>query len=316
MTAPAPPPPLRRIILHCGAQKTGSTSLQHYLGNQADLLAREGIGLPQRLVSKRRLDPLHRILVRSRFADTRADAIAEARERVARLFETPGIDTLLISNESLLGEPVRSSSRQFFPLATEALDALQQVFRDYQVDVRYVVRDLPSFFSSYYVQYVRRGGQRTFPNFLEFLDPGTITWMAAVDPLVEVFGAERLQVFDHADLIAQPDAFLTALLDDDLGFPHPPFDPRLYAMNRSFGGALLAFAMRSNRVIGKLSSPPSYPRWIKARNALLKPLSRFAGGGRPQLPEDTRQRFHARFEQDRSALLERGLLVEVSGGQR
>ncbi len=304
--------PDRRVILHCGAQKTASTSLQHYLGDHLALLHQQGIGFPPRYQSKGRLDSLHRILVRSRHPDTRAKAIASAGRRLNELFEPEGINTLLISNESMLGEPVRPSSKQFYPMAKDSASALQEIFQGCEVHLRFVIRDLPSLLSSYYVQYVRRGGQCTFADFLRFLDINTISWMAAIEPLISAFDESRLKVFDYADLMARPDRFLAAMLDQDLGVSHPPFDPSRYVLNRSYGGSLLKLAMHSNRMIGKISSTKAYPKWVRARNVALKPLSFLAGERKPRIPRKKLEHLTAVFEQDRRLLRERGLLVDLS----
>ena len=49
-----------RIILHPGAPKTGSTSLQHYFCDHAAALEAAGMLVPKRRLRQGEVDPLHR----------------------------------------------------------------------------------------------------------------------------------------------------------------------------------------------------------------------------------------------------------------
>ncbi|GAB5467191.1 MAG: hypothetical protein Kilf2KO_02210 [Rhodospirillales bacterium] len=290
-------------MLLCGAPKTGSTSLQTYFRDREPLLKRHGIHYPHRFFAKRDVDPIHRSFVRSRRPRERVAAIEAARARLEVFFAKDGVETILLSNESLLGEPILQGRSRFFDQAGDALGALGEIFRGYDVEVRYVIRSFTSYLPSYYVQSVRRGSYGSFPEFVAALDLDSLSWRPVVGLLAATFGAEVLRVFDHRALLEDPDAVLQAMLLDSLGEPLPPFDAAHYRMNRSVGGPALKAAALANRILAPLSPHSPHRRGMVTRSLVLKPLSWVLPAGKPRLPPALEAELEQRYAAERLALV-------------
>lgn len=294
--------PSRQIVLHCGAPKTGSTSLQHYFRDQEDLLRASGIGYPHRFFSRRDVDPLHRAFVRSRRPADRAEGVEGARRRLEALFRADGTRTLLVSNESLLGEPFVEGSRAFFPDAAFAAEGLQRIFAGYGVQVRYVIRDFAGYVASYYVQYVRRGGVLGFPEFLRAYDLEALSWHRPVGLLRQAFGSAEVRVYDHARLSGAPAAVVADMLQGLVGAPLPAFDPEAYRFNRSVGGLALEATRLANRCLARLPSVSPYQKGVVTRTLVMKPIALVTPAAKPRLPAELERRLSDRYAGECAAL--------------
>ncbi len=291
-----------KIILHCGAPKTGSTSLQHYFRACEALLNANAIHYPHRFFSRRDVDPLHRAFVRSRRLKGQSEAIDAARERLDHFFVDASTRAVLISNESLLGEPFLYEEASFFPTAAIALPALREIFSGYDVHVRYFIRSHAGYIPSYYVQHVRRGGTRSFEAFVDGLDLAQLSWTRVITQLEEAFGQRNLKVYDHAALSREPDRVISDMLSNFVDGPLPPLDTRRYRMNRSAGGIALDATRLVNRVLAKAPSLSPYQKGVVTRNLVLKPLSLVTPSGKPRLPSAVEQELDALHGEDRRVL--------------
>lgn len=303
-----PGPARRRIILHPGAPKTGSTSLQFYFRENVDVLERAGIVYPVRMIRDGQVDALHTHLVRMRTQAKSEKALRAARGRLDALFNSSGAHSLLLSNESLLGEPFHGNRPGFFPYHEKWVATLKRLFEGYDVEVVYFIRSFESFLPSYYVQYIRRGGTLTLRGFCAHISQetsrGGISWCPLVAALRSAFGTDKVWIYDHAVLRAEPaDTVRAAFGRYAPGLPD--FSTADYNQNPSVGGGVLVTYRLLNRVFSRIV-PHAHRRHLrpKMRKFLFTPLSLFSSRRLPELPAAKAAELGALFEQDRAMLLE------------
>lgn len=186
-----------RVILHCGAHKTGTTTIQKSLFNLKPDLREKGIRYiePARFNERDFLKFLYD-------ADTGNDE-EKRQEDFAEFFTSRSkprdVDTLLISHESILGfsqmlPPV--DGRTFYGdrrYALPRLARLKDIFRE--VQVIYYVRRQDHFLESVYLENLRQG--YFTGDFSQYVATGigqSIRWMELLDDLVEVFGSASVAV--------------------------------------------------------------------------------------------------------------------------
>ncbi|MCV3764404.1 hypothetical protein [Rhizobium sp. TRM95796] len=293
-----------RIILHCGAPKTGSTSFQHLLYANRPLLLEKGFYCPAVSRKKRVKDDVRILLGEMSKPENDNQAYRfHIGEVIEKIRAETGCHTLIISNENLLGKPFMGPRRKFYESAEERAERLHLALQDYDVDVRFVIRDYAGFLPSWYVQQVRMGSAMRFSDFLHGYDFKGMNWAAPVSALRRHFEPGRVGIFDHADMIADPIGFLRAMFPDvmaalgDRGRELPN-------KNISIGAGMVERYRRWSEIATRIS--PS-PRWrarihqIGRRYGLL-PLERFSRSPKLVMPDDMAKALRARYQADRDAL--------------
>ncbi|WP_417451527.1 hypothetical protein [Kordiimonas sp.] len=294
----------RRIILHCGAPKTGTTSLQHFFYDHADALEHAGTYVPKRLFNKGDVDSLHRHMLAMLVDQNYKAPLAAARDRLRHLFHSPHIHTLLISNEDLLGSPVASNHDSFFPHAHKMIPRLGELLAGYEVEVRYFIRAYAGFLAACYVQDLRRGATSTLDSYLAGIDADTVNWMRCVGLLQETFGARNVAIFDHASLLASPQATVEMAFGDIIP-ALPPFSAKGYGKNRSVSLSTAHAMQRSNSFTASL--PPAWrsiARSFLRRTYFALRAHRDQSRSRPKvvLPDTAAADFSRRYRQHYAAL--------------
>ncbi len=294
--------PKGRIILHLGAPKTGSTSLQYYLSENREVLESAGVVYPERMIQGGQVDPLHTHLVQMRTRRNPDDAFDAARVRLAALFEARGAHSLLLSNESLLGEPYHDDKPGFFPHHEKWIGELVRLFDGYEVQVIYFIRNFTTFLPSYYVQYVRRGGTKTLREFCDHVTGGNLSWCPLIDSLRAAFGSSNVRVFEHTALREHPAETVRGVFGRYVS-GLPDFCASSYNQNPSVGNNILAVYRLLNRIFAALV-PSARERHLrpKMRQYLFGPLALMSGNRRPGLEADLASKLREIYARDRKAL--------------
>lgn len=291
------------IHLHCGAPKTGTTSLSFFFHANESFLNAQNIFFPHRFAMRGDIDPLHEALVACRRPSTESQGIAKARERLSQLrAEKPGC-RFLISNESMLGEPFEPGNPEFYPHAEHVAPILREVFDGYRVNISFLIRDFTTFLPSYYVQLVRRGSFQSLTDFVHSIDKETLTWQKPVQALQKTFDDNQINIFNYADFGAAPDTFVQSVFSKSIGVNLPEFASGDFQRNRSFGG----LSLQLTRYLNLMTSKFEKDRRNRYRQALRRnftaPMSRLVRGRRPALPEDLSKTLEKIFERDHKILL-------------
>lgn len=291
------------IILHAGAPKTGTTSLAYYLWDNEAALNASGVFFPHRFAMRGDVDPLHQHLVNSRVVSKERDAVKMANERLAEILDNKDTRRILISNESILGEPFEPGNATFYPQALRVAPILAEIFDGYKIDVSFTVRDFSEFLPSYYVQLVRRGYTGSLHQFIETLDLNDISWQRPISALQQAFGADNVSVFSYEALGSNPAQFADDLFSKRVSADLPPFSNTENERNQSFGG----FALRTNVMANRLAEQfPALKRPASRRRIrrLMRLLSKISFGGKPTLDPTTNSALASQHKADLYALLD------------
>lgn len=174
----------RKLILHVGTHKTGSTSIQRTVS----LLARKrASGVTDLSNPMRAFIPTLGTAGEIPFLDAKAsiqDALAtHTRDGRVNIW----------SNEVLLGNPY-----QAYPHSSRTMERLAQVTEGYDVHCVIYFRRQDSFIESLYKQSLQEGNAHTTEEFIALLPLDRFGWNHLADSLVSAFGETRVSIFPYS----------------------------------------------------------------------------------------------------------------------
>lgn len=189
----------RRLIVHLGVQKTGSTGLQRHLRMNSDALAGRLVPLTPEKGSPMR--PLGRAAVAYSLSPTEqtARALEEALQEV--LSELPRNDLpVLLSHENLAGAmPGNSGETALYPALPQIAWMVMRTARDFDVEFVIYTRDMATWRPSVWAQAVRTDGYTgTLPEFLQ-ATAALPAWDDLTDRIGRVIGAQNITCFRLED---------------------------------------------------------------------------------------------------------------------
>lgn len=289
-----------KIIFHCGAPKTGSTSFQHLLYANREALLKAGIHFPEVSRKKRVADDLRILLSRLSLKPGKAQdkQIRKARKVIEQTLAENKAHTLLVSHESILGAPFGTGKKSIYPKAARKVPAIAKALEGYDVEVRFFVRDYAGFIPSWYVQQVRMGRTQTFEDFCKRHHATSFSFLPLIAILRASFGEDRVQVFDHADLVADSHATLSKSFPEIMAALGEA-GRVLPRKNRTIGGGMVAAYRRWNRMTARLPGSRKVREGIRhfGRRYVLLPLERFSNSPKiafePSIAKSLSERFRA-----------------------
>lgn len=289
-----------KIILHCGAPKTGSTSFQHLLYANVDLLSRAGFYCPSVSRKKRVKDDIRIMLGEILRPENNNQAFLDRIRAVLQdIHAETGAHTLIISNEGMLGKPFSRKYPTFYQRAGDLAERIRIALDGYDVEARFVIRDYSGFLPSWYVQSVRMGSRLKFKDFLRIYDFDTVTWKTPVQALRQHFGAASVGIYDHADLVRDPHAFLSAMFPGVMAALGDQ-GRKLPSKNISIGGGMVEIYRRWNELSERIAPNAAARKTIQhlGRRYGLLPLERFSNSEKLRLPPALAAELTARFQSD------------------
>lgn len=176
------------LFLHIGYHKTGTTSLQSLLNQNAAALREIGIYYPDTIGDGKR-NYFHKhlqLFIDLKVAhDERGDIAAPVRAMARRILDS-GSPAAIVSEESLAG------------LSEPVLDRLAELREDFNVKVVAVLRRQDGFLQSFYHQSIHYQGEtRDFPNFIRDSPWQRIHYDTAMTNWADRFGAENIHVLSY-----------------------------------------------------------------------------------------------------------------------
>lgn len=293
----------RKIILHCGAPKTGSTSFQHMLYANRERMLKAGFYFPAVSRKKREDDDIRIMLANLKGEGGRKKEVRQARKLIEKLFEESGAHTLIISNESLLGKPAAKGNKTFLPKADDAARLMAEAFEGYDVEVRFFIRDFAGFLPSWYVQQIRMGGDMDFEQFAKAYHLSKATWAPAVAALRRHFGVDRVEIHDHADLVKDAHgvfcrAFPAVMAALGEAGRNPP------NKNSSIGKGMVNAYRRWNAIAERIGWSQKSRKSIQhfGRRYLLLPFERFSRSEKIRFDPEMAAKMTARYKADIEAI--------------
>jgi hypothetical protein len=193
---------MRKLFLHIGTHKTGSTSLQNYLFEHEDILHQNGLTLYRGLHRERNHIELY-------LASMRYDRDSFAKQKM----------TDIVFNEQYTNEVVKrvqnfvsSCSTSNIIFTTEGLsllrhqdeiDGLLKIFdvNDFEITVILYLRNRDDYLNSYTQQLLKKKGRVPSGDYWSALYVEHDTWLIDYEQLISVykrgFGEKRILVIDY-----------------------------------------------------------------------------------------------------------------------
>jgi hypothetical protein len=207
----------RRVVLHLGSQKTGTTAVQAWCREHAADLARAG-------VAARTAQPD----IREALGGWYEAARPGADERLAAFLEAPWRDLrlrgLFYSCESNVGAAFQAGSPDLYPRLGPNVEAVERATAGAARHVQFTVRSYGPFLESAYQQQLKHGHHSSFDELADRV-AGSLSWRPVVSRLVDAFGAENVTVYDYDRARPAETPLVRQVLVDALGhLGAPGFD--------------------------------------------------------------------------------------------
>ncbi|MCB4455154.1 hypothetical protein [Leisingera sp. McT4-56] len=201
-----------KVILHTGAHRCATTSFQEYMRQNAQPLARQGIGFwgPHRT----RGGLFHGIQPGPAPANGR-DLVQRAQGRLQIQMAScreRGVQQLLVSEENMLGS-VRANLRigDLYSGAGERMARMFQAFGGAVTDAALSIRSLDSYWTSALAYAVARGHKLPSAGGLERLAQAPRSWRDVITDIACAMPGVRLHVLPFETFGSRPEAALAAV---------------------------------------------------------------------------------------------------------
>lgn len=250
----------KTIYVHVGPHKTGTTSIQNYLGDNASMLEAQGvINVPASELKGASKD----------IAFGRLDEAEQKLKSLATLITQLDVDRYIISQEDFSGDlPGRvSGSHEIYPDLIENLRLIDRSLSPHVVKFLFFVRNMEDWLRSVYSQHLRyRDRLTSFGMFIGELDfPDD--WIGKSDALKAAFG-DRIALVEYS---TEPSAGINAVLKW-VGVDGPSPNAQ-YCINRSPDPKLLAEYERINALAEHKNFSPTYKQ--RAAKSFSQPAPAF-----------------------------------------
>lgn len=202
------------VILHLGAHRTGTTTLQVYLENNRDNLNQIGTefwggnrtrsGLFSGLV-KRPCEITHDAVLRG---ERSSGLIRMELDRLTHCL----VDTLIVSEENMIGVMGNNLEQaQLYPDAKARLQRFAPAFEHRCKRIALSVRSYDKYWASVMAFLVERGHEMPCDDLLDRLVTQPRRWRDVIGEIASVFPRAQLMVWPFEGLIGQVDAQLATL---------------------------------------------------------------------------------------------------------
>jgi hypothetical protein len=249
----------RRLFLHVGSPKTGTTYLQEVLWNNKHELARQGLHLPLRGVGEHFNLTLH---LRGRVSDIDGPAVHQVMDRLRADLDrhrARGRGDVLISHELLA------------PVEPDQIAKFLAMFEGYEVHVVITARDLQRQIPAEWQQSVKTRYQGTYGDFLRRVQTRRVKHFWAVQDIADVaarWGDSGPPDRVHVVTVPPSGTAPTVLLErfcSVIGIDPTRLDPTVLRGNPSLGYPQAELVRRVNAALGERLPHPrtGYSRVVK-----------------------------------------------------
>ncbi|MGB0843297.1 MAG: hypothetical protein ACPGVN_00970 [Alphaproteobacteria bacterium] len=205
---------MKRIIVHVGPHKTGTTAIQKCLSKNAALLTT--VNTTYFHTQDTHKAALH--LARREFAEAK-----EAIERFSAQISDLRTDTVILSQEDFSGNlPGRTRRRTIYPDLTKNIRIIKRLLQPHRTSFVFFRRDEDSWLRSAYHQHLRY--RTLFSNFAEFKEHfgADWSWQAKLDKLIENFGSDIVEIPYERSADAGIREILKLIGQPNLSLPNAP----------------------------------------------------------------------------------------------
>jgi len=216
-----------------------------------------------RMVRSGDVDPLNLAVRDVRNERKRRKAIRRGRERLLHLFEDKGFDTVILSNESAIGDPFHDTKPGFFPLMYGALSGLQEMFDGYRVVPVFFVRSQATLLPSFYGQRIRQGASYDLKTFSVRAQSFDLSWCPVVEALQTAFPDEALELHRFEEFVGDPASYTEALFSKLLGME--PAEATVAISKNSAAKSHAVWLMRKLNALAEEKGSAERSKTIKKR---------------------------------------------------
>jgi len=176
---------LKSVVLHLGAHKTGTSTIQKYMRDNEALCLQNRIGFMSRSTTD--------VLLRW---GKRADVQAHGDElrQLVKQAEESGAEHYVISHENVPGRPFVPEEKRLYPNLKAHAAAVKDELAGWPIKVVFHIRSQPAFLESYYLQTIHEGAHHTFREWRQAMGKTNLSWKPIYKDLCEVFGAENVMI--------------------------------------------------------------------------------------------------------------------------
>lgn len=174
----------KKVVIHMGAHKTGTTSLQHFCVHNRDALLEQGLYYPDTANPETYLGPYGRYRFVNGYILTNKNYDASQFDKVLAEYQSnPAINTLFLSEENLFYSRLKEHK-----LSHRALKKLQQ----HNVHIVITLRRAIEYICGIWQEYVRFScGDDLYTFFKKYNYTGDLAY---IDTLKETFGEDRVHL--------------------------------------------------------------------------------------------------------------------------
>lgn len=174
---------MKKIHLHIGAHKSASTTVQRNLRRNANKLSEElntaflggtelthtafGVHFRKLATGKLHIEDI---------ADYES-SIAEVKECINSLVGRISEDTIIISDEAMLGHSSLDKYKGIYTHIETVADSLKKIFIGYETDITFIVRRQDDFIESCYLQQIKETRSISFDEFLTPINIAKLSWL-------------------------------------------------------------------------------------------------------------------------------------------
>jgi len=226
---------VRRLFLHIGTHKTGSTAIQHALGANREALARSGYALIPRPAASREL-------MRATSYDSQLVAsMGKQLSASVKLHAGRRTENLLLSWEGFSGDPQLGYANSHI-----IARVLREITVPFHVTIVSYLRQQDEFVESLYTQHIQRGHSLEFSAYLQRFDASAFDWSRLLASFAKCFGQENVSPRRYHKVLL-PES--SSLLDDFSRVLELPFNlslPGRQMRNPSMSRQALELARLAN----------------------------------------------------------------------
>lgn len=282
----------RKLVVHAGAHKTGSTFIQNTMKNNIKLLGRSGVGYfggeDARLNFTR--DIVYPAAGIRETSESRGELIRKAKDLIEK--KAGSSSSLFLSNENIPGYCDLTLNEGFiYPKADKAFEFINELNGNWDVKFIFFVRDYSDFIESTYVQKVKEGFCYTFEEYKKKCHPERFSWLDSAKAARSVFGKDNVLLVKYENFRDGQNKVLSDILSLLLDTPIELNVDYGKTVNPSYSSVALELARLANAVISQ-SDLKDY------RNFLTKrfPISDY---GKPTLlSKEERSVFSSKYQED------------------
>lgn len=243
-----------KTVIHVGLQKTASTMLQRNLHRNRQLLQGAGIGYVRLRPLNETADIAHlpalTATIRALAIPNRQAPDANAVTAELESIRSMGEETIIISDENILGPINHESGKPAYPNAGEIVEWLIDTLGPDSYRVILYVRSQDTYIESTYLHRIHIGRSIRFNKYLKRIDIESFDWDALATRIASRIGRGNMSVVPYETIERGELVFINRFLE--LGKVPVRFQQEHLAdqtSNRSYSALALELALRCNDIL-------------------------------------------------------------------